>query len=159
MAEPTAIQQLRTERTQRWQRALHAYNQGAAAYHRAVSIYEAALTLPHWPRVVVAPSPLPEPIPFTPLRGGAEAKPGRLTGRQVEIARLIADGLTNRQIARELVLTEGTVANHVRAILLRLGVRCRAQVAAWWVQGGHIPGKRRATAAPASPFTPHQAIS
>ena len=40
------------------------------------------------------------------------------------------------RLARRLVLTEGTVANHVRAMLIRLGVRSRAQVAVWHVERG-----------------------
>jgi non-specific serine/threonine protein kinase len=43
---------------------------------------------------------------------------------------LIASGLTNMEIAEQLVPTPGTVANHVEHILRRLGYRSRAQVAA-----------------------------
>ena len=59
---------------------------------------------------------------------------GGLTSRQREVATLIARGLTNRQIATELVITEGTVALHVKHILRSLGFTCRAQIAAWVVQ-------------------------
>jgi DNA-binding NarL/FixJ family response regulator len=57
-----------------------------------------------------------------------------LTGRQFEIARLIAAGLSNQEIARQLVLTPGTVGNHVGHILRRLGAKNRAQVATWVTQ-------------------------
>jgi DNA-binding NarL/FixJ family response regulator len=57
-----------------------------------------------------------------------------LTGRQFEIARLIAAGLSNQEIARRLVLTTGTVGNHVGHILRRLGAKNRAQVATWVTQ-------------------------
>lgn len=54
----------------------------------------------------------------------------RLTPRQREIAALLAEGLSNRQVAQRLHLTEGTVANHVEHILQRLGAHNRAQAAA-----------------------------
>ena len=63
---------------------------------------------------------------------------GLLTGRQREIAVQIALGLTNRQIAEKLVITPGTVANHVEHILTRLDFRCRAQIAVWAVERGMV---------------------
>jgi DNA-binding NarL/FixJ family response regulator len=53
-----------------------------------------------------------------------------LTVRQQQIARLLADGLSNKEIARRLVLGTSTVKNHVHEILDRLNVSSRAQVAA-----------------------------
>jgi len=64
------------------------------------------------------------------------AQAGKLTKRQLEVAQLIASGQSNAQIARALVLTAGTVANHIEHILRRLGVSNRAQVAAWVVEHG-----------------------
>jgi len=52
-----------------------------------------------------------------------------LTGREVEVLRLIATGATNREIAEVLVISEGTVKNHVSHILSRLGLRDRTQAA------------------------------
>jgi predicted ATPase/DNA-binding CsgD family transcriptional regulator len=60
-----------------------------------------------------------------------------LTGRQREIAELVAGGLTNKQIARALGLSRFTVETHVRNILDRLGASSRAQVAAWAVSTRH----------------------
>jgi signal transduction histidine kinase/DNA-binding CsgD family transcriptional regulator len=59
-----------------------------------------------------------------------------LTRRQREIAGLLAHGLTNGEIARQLVLTSGTVANHVASVLQRLGFDSRTEVAAWAVERG-----------------------
>jgi DNA-binding NarL/FixJ family response regulator len=54
-----------------------------------------------------------------------------LTPREQQVAALIAQGLTDRQIAEALVITEGTAGIHVGHILNKLGFRSRAQVAAW----------------------------
>jgi DNA-binding CsgD family transcriptional regulator len=54
---------------------------------------------------------------------------GQLTPRQLEVATLIANGLTNQQIADRLVVTPGTVANHVAQLFDRLELASRTQVA------------------------------
>lgn len=72
------------------------------------------------------------------FRVAAEETVGQLTPRQREVARLIADGLSNAEIAQSLVLTPGTVANHVEHILRRLGFRSRSQVAALLARSGGI---------------------
>ncbi|GAA2145437.1 alpha/beta fold hydrolase [Nocardioides koreensis] len=60
-----------------------------------------------------------------------------LTPRQREVAGLVADGLTNREIGRRLGIDERSAEGHLERIRLRLGVRSRAQVAAWWVATTH----------------------
>jgi pimeloyl-ACP methyl ester carboxylesterase/DNA-binding CsgD family transcriptional regulator len=59
--------------------------------------------------------------------------PPTLTPRQQEIAALVAEGLTNRDIGQRLGIEERSAEGHLERIRLRLGVRSRAQVAAWWV--------------------------
>ena len=54
-----------------------------------------------------------------------------LTPREDEVAALIALGLSNRQIAVRLFVSERTVETHVCAILRKLGFRSRTAVAAW----------------------------
>ncbi len=54
-----------------------------------------------------------------------------LSAREAEIARLIANGLTNKQIASRLILSERTVDSHVRNMLNKLGSGSRAQIATW----------------------------
>jgi predicted ATPase/DNA-binding NarL/FixJ family response regulator len=62
-----------------------------------------------------------------------------LTPREREVAALIASGLTNRQIAEELIISEMTADSHVSHILRKLGFRSRAQVARWAVEHGLRP--------------------
>jgi two-component system NarL family response regulator len=54
----------------------------------------------------------------------------RLTSRELDVLRLVARGLSNRQIANDLVISENTVRNHVRNILEKLRVRSRVEAAA-----------------------------
>ena len=61
--------------------------------------------------------------------GGAAGRP--LTRREGEIAGLVARGLTNRQIAAALHISERTAENHIQHILVKLGLHTRTQIAAW----------------------------
>jgi len=62
------------------------------------------------------------------------AKPGAralLTGRQLDVARLVADGFANKQIADRLFLSERTVETHITNILNKLGLNSRTQISRW----------------------------
>ena len=59
------------------------------------------------------------------------ASAGLLGKREVEVARLVADGLSNKQIGARLFISERTVESHVRGILNKLGFNSRAQIAGW----------------------------
>jgi two-component system, NarL family, response regulator DevR len=67
------------------------------------------------------------------LRDGATAGPGgdQLTEQERKILDLVAEGLTNRQIAEQVFLAEKTVKNYVSNILMKLGLSRRAEVAAY----------------------------
>jgi DNA-binding NarL/FixJ family response regulator len=54
-----------------------------------------------------------------------------LTRREQEIARLVACGYSNKAVAAELVIAQGTVANHIAHIMLKLGLANRTQLAVW----------------------------
>ena len=70
------------------------------------------------------------PVPEPPEAG----RPGLLAPREREVAALVARGLTNRQIAAELFISERTVHTHVRRILRKLGLASRAQITAWVIE-------------------------
>jgi len=65
------------------------------------------------------------------LRATPRGTRAMLTRREREVASRIARGLSNRQIAEELVITVSTAERHVANILSKLEMRSRAQVAAW----------------------------
>jgi DNA-binding CsgD family transcriptional regulator len=75
-------------------------------------------------------------------RLAAEAAVAVLTARQQEVARRIAAGASNVEIAEHLLITPGTAANHVEHILDRLGFKSRSQIAVWAVERGlYRPGQ------------------
>ena len=83
---------------------------------------------------------------FTRLRPVCEALPSAavssLTPRETEVLRLVAEGMSNPEIARRLVVTEETVKTHVSRILARLRLRDRTQaVVAAYESGLVVPGK------------------
>jgi non-specific serine/threonine protein kinase len=63
--------------------------------------------------------------------GSSVASVHALTRREAEVAALVERGLTNRQIAEELVIAQRTVDTHVERILSKLGFSTRTQIAAW----------------------------
>jgi DNA-binding NarL/FixJ family response regulator len=63
-------------------------------------------------------------------QAATRANPAGLTERQVEILRLLAEGLTNAEIAARLVVSVRTVDHHVSAVLQKLGVSTRREAAA-----------------------------
>jgi len=63
--------------------------------------------------------------------GRPEAPWSPLTTRELEVARLVAAGNTNREIAAELFLSPKTVSAHVEHILTKLGAARRTEIAAW----------------------------
>ena len=74
---------------------------------------------------------LQQPPEKPPAPAVSEAPP--LTARERQVARLIAAGRSNKQIAAELVIAQRTAETHVGRILTKLGFTSRAQVAAWAV--------------------------
>ena len=85
-----------------------------------------AMTIDEGVAFAVADKPAHKPAP--PVKSAADTA---LTPRQLEIARLIADDLTNRQIADRLFLSERTVETHITNILNKLGLNSRVQLSRW----------------------------
>ncbi len=78
-------------------------------------------------------------IPAAPTltpRQSAMKEFGGLTERERQVAALIAQGKTNREIAEALVLTVRTVEAHITRILIKLNMKSRAEIAAWTVSKG-----------------------
>jgi predicted ATPase/DNA-binding SARP family transcriptional activator/DNA-binding CsgD family transcriptional regulator len=76
-------------------------------------------------------NPLTTPAPEEP---SADQVPLTLTRREQEVAALVSQGMSNRQIAQELYLSERTIENHVSKILRKLHLTSRTEIAAWATQ-------------------------
>ena len=71
--------------------------------------------------------------------GRADDQRPQLTAREMEVLRLIASGMSNKEIGRELVMTERTVKGHVSNILSKLNLQDRTQAALYAVRHGLAP--------------------
>ncbi|WP_435155545.1 ATP-binding protein [Amycolatopsis sacchari] len=98
---------------------------GAKAF---TSAFDAAARAGTGEAIALALRERKEPVPAGP-------RPGGLTRREREIAGLVADGLSNRDIAARLVIAQRTAETHVEHILAKLGFSSRAQIAAWLAAG------------------------
>ena len=79
------------------------------------------------------------PAPGTP---GADAT-GQLSERELGVVRLVAEGLSNAELAARLFLSEATIKSHIAHILAKLGLRDRVQVAIYAYEHGIVrPGQR-----------------
>jgi predicted ATPase/DNA-binding NarL/FixJ family response regulator len=123
------------------------YQLGDAAFAAALAAGRAAPL----EQVTPAPSSVVEPASAGAQRGDdaravagpatAGREPSPLTRREREVATLVARGLTDRQIAESLVITEGTVGVHLTNIFGKLDLRSRAQLAVWAAEHGLLPAR------------------
>ena len=67
----------------------------------------------------------------------ADGQVGVLGRRETDVARLVAEGLSNKQIGSRLFISERTVDSHVRSILNKLGFNSRSQIAGWVASAGN----------------------
>jgi len=84
-------------------------------------------------------APTPVPVPEQQQPPLADERAEKLSRREREIALLVARGLTNRQIASELSISERTAGNHVAKILKKLELCSRARITAWVTQRRLLP--------------------
>jgi DNA-binding CsgD family transcriptional regulator/tetratricopeptide (TPR) repeat protein len=128
-----------------WQAAAHIWQERGCPYHQAVALADS-----QDPDALLEALPILDSLGATPLarqvraglrqlgvpnvpRGpmaGTRENPAGLTERQLEVLRLLAAGLTNGEIAAQLVLSVRTVDRHVAEILAKLGVTSRRQATA-----------------------------
>jgi len=111
---PDYEQSIASTRTQLGEKAFAA----AWAEGRTMTLEQALATLES--------SSIPEPDPSPSAPAVKPTYPNDLTAREVEVLRLVAQGLTNAQIAEQLVIRPYTVNNHLRSILGKLGVTTRS---------------------------------
>jgi non-specific serine/threonine protein kinase len=105
-----------------------AWAEGRAMVFEEVVEYALAITAPTDPE-------MPDTAPDAADLAGVPHTV-HLTSREREVAELIVQGRTNREIAEALVLSERTVDSHVRNIMGKLEINSRAQLAAWAVRHG-----------------------
>jgi DNA-binding NarL/FixJ family response regulator len=120
---------------------------GAAGYllkHISIDELADAVRAAYRGEGFVAPSMVPKLLrEFTSLSrlksdDGASLVERRLTEREVEVLRLVARGMSNKEIAGELVIAQNTVKNHVRNILEKLELRSRTEAAMYAVREGLV---------------------
>jgi DNA-binding NarL/FixJ family response regulator len=120
--------------------ALHAGARGFLTKDAAADEVARALTRVAGGQADLAPDVqrrLLDLLPRTDAAAGT-APPDGLTEREVEVLRLIATGLSNTEIAAELVVSEATVKTHVNHLFAKTGVRDRAQAVAYAYRHGLV---------------------
>ncbi len=115
------------------ERAAEAFNAARAHIQTLASAIEDEALAENFRRRATAMIPPAQPLT---LRQAAKQEFGGLTRRERQVAAVVAQGLSNQEIAHELVVSVKTVEAHVTRILSKLGFSSRAQIAAWAVDKG-----------------------
>jgi DNA-binding CsgD family transcriptional regulator len=90
---------------------------------------------PERAELIVAEGPGGEPTET----GGAVAASPALTAREMDVLRLMAQGLGNKSIARELAISSHTAKYHVASVLAKLGAHTRAEAVSRGIRRGLVP--------------------
>lgn len=109
---------------------------------------EAAIRAVHRGESLLHPSAAAELV--QQVRRPGAARGASLTPREREVLAALARGRSNREVARELVVSEKTVKSHVSSILAKLGVADRTQAALWAVREGFADQRRASDGGPAT---------
>ncbi|WP_157007671.1 response regulator [Agromyces laixinhei] len=123
--------------------ALRAGASGFLVKDASVDELAAAIRAVHRGDAVLAPSTtgrlLALMLPAMPDPRRRAAAEAALTGRELEIVRLVASGLGNAEVARAVHLAEATVKTHIGHVLTKLALRDRVQIAIWAYRNGLAP--------------------
>ncbi|UQN29302.1 response regulator [Brachybacterium kimchii] len=129
---------VKTEEPRRILEAVHAVASGDAVLSPAATRAVVAALRSGSAEAPSAPSALTSPSSAVAATTSAEDRPtptaqgAELTRREEEVLRLLARGLSNQQIARDLVVEVTTVKTHITHLLTKLQVESRVQAALWW---------------------------
>ena len=122
--------------------ALRAGASGFLLKDSSVDELAAAIRVVHRGDSVLSPSTTSRLVelmlPAVPDPGRRAAAEAALTDRELQIVRLVAQGLSNAEIGGEVFLAEATVKTHVGRVLTKLGLRDRVQVVIWAYQNGLV---------------------
>ncbi|WP_211745625.1 response regulator transcription factor [Paenibacillus sp. Marseille-Q4541] len=83
----------------------------------------------------VLPSTIPIAEPSLPAREGDKIDRSLFTARELDVMGLIAKGYSNKEIAKKLFISEGTVANYITSVLNKTGLEHRTQIAIYYLTG------------------------
>ncbi|WP_022891566.1 response regulator [Agromyces subbeticus] len=123
--------------------ALRAGASGFLLKDASVDELAAAIRAVHRGDAVLAPSTTSRfvelMLPRIPDPGRRAAAEASLTERELEIVRLVAQGLGNAEIARTVYLAEATVKTHIGRVLTKLSLRDRVQIVIWAYRNGIAP--------------------
>lgn len=117
-------------------RAIEAGCSGFITKHKAIQEVAAAVRAAHAGEALISPSMLARLLPK--LRQNPKGLGSDLTAREVEVLKLLASGISNQQIAEELVLSLHTVRNHVQNVITKLGAHSKLEAVATAVREGLI---------------------
>src|SRR2546430_12646795 len=85
------------------------------------------------------------------MTGNLSTDQPKLSRRELEVARLVSEGLTSREIGQRLFISERTAEGHVEQIRNKLGFRTRAQIAGWVASKGPEVGSAPPREMPSQP--------
>lgn len=120
----------------REEQAQHEWSEARNIINRLAATIDETALREHFSRTALSSLPPAKSLSPEALTG---SKYGGLSAREREVAALVTQGKSNREIAASLVVSERTAEAHVSNILGKLGFTTRAQIAAWAVEKGLTP--------------------